>query len=103
MFSLSSEPKSKRRRNDERSNNGPADASVVHWARKSDECAAGEPLYAAVGIDRRDPAEAEGNTFGVGPLVHRRRSRYREHRAEDDPRFRRLSARAISGAISRAG
>src|ERR1700674_700515 len=46
--------------------------------------------------------KAEGNTFGVGPLVHRRRSRHREHRAEDDPRFRRLSSRAISGAISRA-
>ena len=29
-------------------------------------------------------------------------SGHREHRAEDDPRFRRLSARAISGAISRA-
>ena len=39
-------------------------------------------------------AEAEGNTFGVGPLVHRRRSCHRGHRAEDDPRFRRLSARA---------
>ena len=46
--------------------------------------------------------EAEGNTFGVGPLVHRRRSRHREHRAEDDPRLRRLSARTVSGAVSRA-
>ena len=29
----------------------------------------GEPLCAAVGVDRRDPAEAEGDAFGVGPLV----------------------------------
>jgi hypothetical protein len=55
-----------------------------------------------VGSDRRDPTEAEGDTFGVGTLVRRRRSRHREHRAEDDPRLRRVSARAISGAISRA-
>ena len=31
--------------------------------------------WAAIG------AEAEGDTFGVGTLVHRRRSRHREHRA----------------------
>jgi 4,5-DOPA dioxygenase extradiol len=29
--------------------NGRPNASVVHWSRESDECAAGKPLYTAVG------------------------------------------------------
>jgi hypothetical protein len=40
-----------------------------------------------VGSHRRGLAETEGDTFGVGTLVYRRRSRHREHRAKDDPRL----------------
>ena len=56
---------------------------------------AGEPLHAAVAaIGATLPMPKA--TFSVGPLVHRRRGRHCEHSAEDDPRFRGLSARAIA-------
>ena len=71
--------KRKRRHDEERFENERADASVVHWARESHECAAGKPLYTAVGSHRRDPAEGQGDTLGVRALVHRRRAGHREH------------------------
>ena len=51
------------RRNEKRFQNGRADVSVVHWARKPDECVAGQPLYAAVDRHRCDLAETEGDTL----------------------------------------
>jgi hypothetical protein len=37
---------------------------------KPNECAAGTPLYAAVGSNRCDPAETQSDTFGLGAEIH---------------------------------
>ena len=53
-----------------RSKDAAAHASAVFRARESDECAAGKPLYAAVGGYRSGAPETQGNSFCVGALVH---------------------------------
>jgi 4,5-DOPA dioxygenase extradiol len=56
-----------------------------------------------MGSYRHDTAKTKSDTFNLGTLVHRRCSRDREYCAENNTRFWRLSARAVSGPVSRPG